>query len=380
MSPMQNGAPCDGDQSPYGDEHSLFERVRRRGEIMEFARMSSNEEGIDIAETGPQALRIMERAVSDYGAKWIEIASDVGFSVEHFRRWREGLGEKLPNATNAAVQWVNMAIVSQSFDLSSLSRGDSDSDLESDGQVRIYVEAAGQPFWVEVDQASSGMTVFQEFVKTIGSKAVTVTAEIEGQDLRGFGVIGVTNLDGERVVSLTLWYPIFVRAIDGSDMVCEVSGRMDVAAIKGLIELRANVPAMLQKLQHGGKVLTNGSHRLGDIGIDRDNTIILTLRLLGGASEFDTEDSVELSQGVSSSSGSPEDGGAGTSVVNTPGGGGSNSGSPDGVSQEAGSPAESQDGGTGFMVLGSSVGLRWSRENGKVEVGGDPGCAERTME
>ena len=94
-----------------------------------------------------------------------------------------------------------------------------------------------------------------------------------------------------------------MRGIDGRTRVLAPSGASSsILELKGLVESEMGIPAEEVRLIHGGKDVSTSRRTLGELGIEKDSTLQVNLRLLGGDDDDD-----ELSSGSETESESEED-------------------------------------------------------------------------
>uniref|UniRef100_A0A0G4F6X8 Ubiquitin-like domain-containing protein n=1 Tax=Chromera velia CCMP2878 TaxID=1169474 RepID=A0A0G4F6X8_9ALVE len=74
---------------------------------------------------------------------------------------------------------------------------------------------------------------------------------------------------------------IFVRNLEGKNLLLSVGPETSVEEVKALVEARDGVPAELQRLIYGGKQLVD-EETLEESSIDDEATLYLSASLLGG--------------------------------------------------------------------------------------------------
>ena len=76
---------------------------------------------------------------------------------------------------------------------------------------------------------------------------------------------------------------IFVKTLTGKTITLEVEPGDSISAVKTKIQEKEGIPSDQQRLTYGGKLLENDNETLADHNVQKDSTLILTLRLPGTA-------------------------------------------------------------------------------------------------
>ena len=85
-----------------------------------------------------------------------------------------------------------------------------------------------------------------------------------------------------------------MRGIDGRTRVLAPAGASSsILELKGLVESEMGIPAEEVRLIHGGKDVSTNRRTLGELGIEKDSTLQVNLRLLGGDDDDETESESE---------------------------------------------------------------------------------------
>jgi hypothetical protein len=77
---------------------------------------------------------------------------------------------------------------------------------------------------------------------------------------------------------------IFASGLSPQTIALDVDASQSVASVKSMLSTKSGVPAQELRLNYKTAVLSD-SHKLSDYGVEKASTIVVSLRLLGGADD-----------------------------------------------------------------------------------------------